>query len=312
MDLSRIDLNLLVSLDTLLAELNVTKAASRLHISQPAMSAQLSRLRELMGDPLLVPIQKGRSMTPTARAMALRGPLRSALKTLGSVIQSELGFDPWNDKRVFRIAACDTALTTVCQSLIALITKHAGSQIQVSLNAVDPEFIGRQMEEGVFDVLIDSNRGVPPGMKYTALGTDEFVMAQRKGHPRGGEPLTLDEYCELNHLVVSPERESFKGYMDDYLRSAGVSRRIYLTVPTAGMVPGVLMTTDLVCTMPRMLIQSLHEAIDTFELPFESEPFQLMMAWHPRDDADAANSWLRQLAEYLAVPNLTERRQIIS
>uniref|UniRef100_A0A182U9C2 HTH lysR-type domain-containing protein n=1 Tax=Anopheles melas TaxID=34690 RepID=A0A182U9C2_9DIPT len=212
------------------------------------MSAQLSRLRELMGDPLLVPIQKGRSMTPTARALALRGPLRSALKTLGSVIQS------------------------------------------------------RQMEEGGFDLLIDSSRGIPPGMKYTALGTDQFVMAQRKGHPRGHKPLTLDGYCELNHLVVSPERESFKGYMDDYLRSAGMSRRIYLTVPTAGMVPGVLMLTDLVCTMPRMLIQSRHEAIETFELPFESEPFQLMLAWHPRDDADAAILWLRQLAQNLPAP----------
>ncbi|MCY1192276.1 Nodulation protein D 2 [compost metagenome] len=302
MDLSRIDLNLLVSLDTLLAELNVTKAASRLHISQPAMSAQLSRLRELMGDPLLVPIQKGRSMTPTARALALRGPLRSALKTLGSVIQSELGFNPWSDKRVFRIAACDTALSTICEPLIASITKHAGSQIQVSINAVDPELIGRQMEEGGFDLLIDSSRGIPPGMKYTALGTDQFVMAQRKGHPRGHKPLTLDGYCELNHLVVSPERESFKGYMDDYLRSAGMSRRIYLTVPTAVMVPGVLMLTDLVCTMPRMLIQSRHEAIETVELPFESEPFQLMLAWHPRDDADAAILWLRQLAQNLPAP----------
>ncbi|WP_349976440.1 LysR family transcriptional regulator [Pseudomonas sp. WHRI 8519] len=297
MDLSRIDLNLLVSLDTLLAELNVTKAASRLHISQPAMSAQLSRLRELMGDPLLVPIQKGRSMTPTARALALRGPLRAALITLGSVIQSELGFDPWNDKRVFRIAACDTALSTICEPLIASIAKHAGTQIQVSLNAVDPGLIGRQMEEGVFDLLIDSSRGVPLGMRCTALRTDEFVMAQRKGHPRGSEPLTLGGYCELNHLVVSPERESFRGYMDEYLRSAGMSRKIYLTVPTAGMVPGILMSTDLVCTMPRMLTQSQNDAIETFELPFESEPLQLMMAWHPRDDADAAILWLRQLAQ---------------
>ncbi|MFK3768921.1 LysR family transcriptional regulator [Pseudomonas putida] len=300
MDLSRIDLNLLVSLDTLLAELNVTRAATRLHISQPAMSAQLSRLRELMGDPLLVPIQKGRSMTPTARALALRGPLRSALKTLGSVIQSELGFNPLNDKRVFRIAACDTALSTICEPLIASITKHAGTQIQVSLNAVDPGLIGRQMEEGFFDLLIDSSRDVPQGVKLTALGNDEFVMAQRKDHPRGREPLTLDGYCKLNHLVVSPERESFRGYMDEYLRSAGMSRRINLTVPTAGMVPGVLMSTDLVCTMPRMLIQSQHEAIETFELPFKSEPFQLVMAWHPRDDADPANRWLRQLAQNLA------------
>ncbi len=110
MDLGRVDLNLLVSLDVLLAELNVTRAASRLHVSQPAMSAQLARLRKLFGDPLLVPIHKGRSMTPTSRALALRGPLPVALKMIGAVIQSELSFDPLSDTRTFRIAASDNAM----------------------------------------------------------------------------------------------------------------------------------------------------------------------------------------------------------
>jgi DNA-binding transcriptional LysR family regulator len=97
MDLARIDLNLLVSLDVLLAERNVTKAAARRHISQPALSAQLAKLRQLFNDPLLLPAESGRGMTPTARALALQGPLRSSLKSLDAVIQSEPTFDPFND-----------------------------------------------------------------------------------------------------------------------------------------------------------------------------------------------------------------------
>lgn len=293
MELFRIDLNLLVSLDVLLAEMNVTKAAARLHISQPAMSAQLSRLRELLGDPLLVPIQKGRSMTPTSRALSLKGPLRSALKTLGAVIQSEIAFDPGQDVRAFRIAASDTALNSLCAPLIARTRSQAGNRVQISINVPDPEHIARQMEEGDFDVLIDSSSEIPKGLNTFALQEESFVMAQRTGHPRGTAPLTLKQYCSLNHLIVSPERGSFRGYMDKYISSAGLKRNVCLAVPQACLVSDILRSSDLVCTMPRMLTDASTEGIETFSLPFESEQFQLLLAWHPRNDLDAANEWLR-------------------
>lgn len=292
MDLGRVDLNLLVSLDVLLAELNVTRAASRLHVSQPAMSAQLARLRKLFGDPLLVPIQKGRSMTPTSRALALRGPLRVALKTIGAVIQSELTFDPLSDTRTFRIAASDNAMGAICVPLISKIQHQSGGQLQLSLNVPDPENIGRQMEEGEFDILIDSHRTIPAGLKSKLFRDEEFVMAQRKGHPRGSAPPDLLEYCNLDHLVVSSSRGRFWGYMDDHLAKLGVSRRISLTVPQAGVVADILQHTNLVCTMPKMLIDRYKDRIDTLPLPFHSDPFRLAVAWHPRDDTDLGVQWL--------------------
>ncbi|HKR45550.1 MAG TPA: LysR family transcriptional regulator [Paraburkholderia sp.] len=294
MDLTRIDLNLLVSLDVLLAECNVTKAAARLHISQPALSAQLARLRDLFADPLLVPLQKGRGMSPTARALALHGPLRSALKTLGAVVQTELTFDPAKDERVFRIALGDNAMLAVGAPLAAYVASQTSGNVRLAFSMSEPGRIGRFMEEGEFDVLIDSERAIPAGLISAVLREEQFVMAQRKHHPRGKRSLDLKTYCAMRHVVVSPDRDSFRGYMDAYLEAIGERRTTVLAVPQAAMIPDVLTGSDCVCTLPRMLLARCLDVVDIFELPFTCEAYRLSMAWHIRDDSDPAVMWLRE------------------
>jgi DNA-binding transcriptional LysR family regulator len=295
MDLSRLDLNLLVSLDALLAERNVTKAAARRHISQPALSAQLARLRQIFNDPLLLPAESGRGMTPTARALALQGPLRSALKNLDAVIQSEPTFDPFKDARTFRIAIGDNATSAIGLPLIERLAANAGENVHLLFSVADPEHIGAHMEKGEIDLLIDSERIVPEGVKRRVLIEEPFVMAQRKGHPRGSGALDLDTYCRLRHVVASPERGIIRGYMDAYLESLGRRRNTVLSVPQVMMVLEILRSSDYVCTLPHMLLARFSEVIDVFELPFPSEPFALAMAWHARDHADPAVKWLREL-----------------
>ena len=294
MDLTRIDLNLLVSLDVLLAECNVTKAAARLHISQPALSAQLARLRDLFGDPLLVPLQKGRGMSPTARAIALHGPLRSALKTLGAVVQTELTFDPAKDERVFRVALGDNAMIAVGAPLVARVASQAGDNVRIAVSMSEPEHIARFMEEGEFDILIDSEQAIPPGLISEVLREERFVMAQRKQHPRGKRAPNLKTYCAMRHVVVSPDRDNFRGYMDGYLEAVGQRRNTVLAVPQAAMIPDILAASDCVCTLPRMLLSRYLDVVDVFELPFPCEPYRLAVAWHTRDDTDPALAWLRE------------------
>lgn len=294
MDLTRIDLNLLVSLDVLLAECNVTKAAARLHISQPALSAQLARLRDLFADPLLVPLQKGRGMSATARALALHGPLRSALKTLGAVVQTELTFDPGKDERVFRIALGDNAMLAVGAPLAAYVASQTSGNVRLAFSMSEPERIGQFMEEGEFDVLIDSERAIPAGLISAVLREEQFVMAQRKRHPRGKRSLDLKTYCAMRHVVVSPDRDSFRGYMDGYIEAIGERRKTVLAVPQAAMIPDVLAGSDCVCTLPRMLLARCLDVVDIFELPFACEAYRLSMAWHIRDDSDPAVMWLRE------------------
>lgn len=294
MELTRIDLNLLVSLDVLLAECNVTKAAARLHISQPALSAQLARMRDLFGDPLLVPLKKGRGMSPTARAMALHGPLRSALKTLGAVVQTELTFDPAKDERVFRVALGDNAMIAVGASLAARVARQAGDNVRIAFSMSEPEHIARFMEEGEFDVLIDSERAIPSGLISVVVREEQFVMAQRKRHPRGKRAPDLASYCTMRHIVVSPDRDNFRGYMDSYLEAVGKRRNTVLAVPQAAMIPDILAGSDCVCTLPRMLLTRHLDVVDVFRLPFPCEPYRLSVAWHIRNDADPAVTWLRK------------------
>jgi DNA-binding transcriptional LysR family regulator len=211
-DLQGTDLNLLVSLDVLIEEANVTRAAARLNISQPALSAQLTRLRDLFRDPLLVPSTTGRGMIPTARALQLRGPLHVALKDLETVVKRPPAFDPLTAERVFAIAASDHLTAVLGTRLIERVHKVAAPGVRVSFRTPNPDLIAAQLERGQVDLLIANQRNVPSEMKSCTLYEDRHVMAQRKGHPRGTQPLDLDTYCGLSHVLVSHSGSgSFQG-----------------------------------------------------------------------------------------------------
>lgn len=294
--ISSVDLNLLVSLDALLAESNVTRAAARLHVSQPALSAQLARLRQLFGDPLLIPAESGRGMIATARALALRMPLRKALADLGAVINSEDGFDPRSARRTFQVAIGDNATTLVGLPLIELLGRSAGPGVQIAMSMAEPDAAAAHLEEGDIDLLIDAQRVIPDSAKMRVLLTQPFVMAQRKGHPRGTGALDLETYLGLRHVVASPLRGPVHGYMDDYLAQLGYRRNIVLSVPQFGLVPAVLQNSDYVSTLPAGQLAGHAGQLDTFALPFDAPPFALAMAWHPRNHDEPGLEWLRELA----------------
>jgi DNA-binding transcriptional LysR family regulator len=294
-DFSSVDLNLLASLDVLLTESNVTRAASKLHISQPALSAQLARLRQLFNDPLLIPAESGRGMIATARALALRGPLRSALADLGSVIHSTPSFDPFSQTRTFQIAIGDNATTLVGLPLIEALGNSAGPGVQLAFSMSNPDDLAAHLEEGEIDLLIDGERVIPGNAKMRVLLNQPFVMAQRKGHPRGTGVLDLDTYCSMRHVVASPMRGDVHGYMDDYLEQLGRRRNVAVSVPQFGMVAEILRTSDYVSTLPKGLLSRFADLVDTFDLPFRTAPFTVAMAWHPRNHADPALKWLRDL-----------------
>jgi DNA-binding transcriptional LysR family regulator len=300
-DISSVDLNLLVSLDVLLAESNVTRAAARLHISQPALSAQLARLRQLFNDPLLLPAESGRGMIATARALALRGPLRSALADLGSVISSEATFDPLTEKRTFQVAIGDNAATLVGLPLVELLGRSAGPGVQIAMSMTDPDTAGKHLEEGEIDLLIDAQRVIPDNAKARVLLTQPFVMVQRKGHPRGTSALDLETYLGLRHVVASPLRGSIHGYMDETLEQLGYRRNVALSVPQFGMVPKILEKSDYVSTLPSGLLAGFADRLDLFDLPFEAPPFTLVMAWHPRNHTEQGIAWLRELTSTAVV-----------
>src|SRR5258708_17279920 len=206
LDLKGTDLNLLVSLDALIEERNVTRAAVRLNISQPALSAQLARLRDMFQDPLLVPSNTGRGMIPTVRALELKEALHVALMDIETVIKRPPAFDPRTADRTFAVAASDQLTAVLGVGLVTRTQKLAGPCVRVSFRSPNPDLIPTHLERGQIDLLIGDRRNVPADLKSQKLYDEHHEMAQRTGHPRAKKPIDLNAYGSLPHVLVSHSR----------------------------------------------------------------------------------------------------------
>lgn len=296
----KIDLNLLASLDVLIEESNVTRAAERLGISQPALSAQLARLRDMFGDPLLVPSETGRGMQPTARALELSGPLHSALKDIEAVARRPPRFDPMTDSRIFAIAASDNATIMLGLPLVEQLRATTGPGIRISFRALLGDRIATDLERGEVDLMIGSDRALPKGAKARKLVEEHYLMIQRKGHPRGTGALNLAGYTALEHVLVSTSGGSFHGFIDEQLDAMGYRRNVVLSVHQFLLAPMVVAETDFVATLPARLARRFADKVDAFELPFHARGFALFAGWHPRSHNDLAHIWLRTRLSALA------------
>jgi DNA-binding transcriptional LysR family regulator len=299
-DIRQIDLNLLASLDVLLELRNVSRSAERLGLTQSTMSSQLARLRRMLDDPLLLPAESGRGMTPTAYALRLAPRLKDVLRDLEAAVARRAAFDPRSDCRVFHLAASDNAIGGLGVGLAERLCRDAGPGVRIAFRRPDAGRIGAQLESGEIDLLIGSPRMVPPSAKARELLRDGFVHVQRRGHPRGTAPLDLDAYCALRHVLVSTSGGSLHGYMDELLEALGRRRDVVLSVEQFTLVPRLLRATDLVATVPGRIARRFADVLDAFDLPFAAGGFSLSMAWHARSQADPAHQWLRGVLLALA------------
>jgi DNA-binding transcriptional LysR family regulator len=292
-NLRQLDLNLLVTLDVLLAEHNVTRAAERLNFSQPSISVHLAKLRDIFGDPLLLPGPRG--MRPTARADELREPLRQALAALEQAVSPASPFDPAQASQTWRVAATDYGESTiVLPALNGLRSAAPGTRLAV-LELVPPR-IARQAEQGEIDLAFHTSEGSPPGLRRRMLFTERYVLVGRAGHPRLKKRPTLAQFCKLDHVIVSPDGGGFHGVTDEALADAGLARQVVLSVPHFLFVRSVLANTDLVAMLPSRLVRDTSE-LRVVEPPIEVAGYEMAMLWHERCHRDPAHQWLR---EYIA------------
>jgi DNA-binding transcriptional LysR family regulator len=292
-NLRRLDLNLLVTLDVLLAEHNVTRAAQRLNFSQPSVSVHLAKLREIFRDPLLLPGPRG--MRPTARAEELREPLRQALDVLERAVSPASRFDPAEARHTWRVAAADYGESAILlPALVGLRAVAPGARLAV-LEAV-PSRMAKQAEQGEIDLAFHTSDGAPSGLRRRALFSERYVLVGRAGHPRLRRRPTLEQFCELDHVIVSPDGGGFHGVTDEALAQVGVTRRVVLSVPHFLFVMSVLASTDLVAMLPSRLVRDTG-ALRVVEPPVEVPSFEMAMLWHERSHRDPAHKWLR---EYIA------------
>jgi len=294
MDMKGHNLPLLASLSVLLSERNVTRAAERLGISQPALSAQLARLRDVFGDQLLTPAASGKGMVLTPRGLQLKEPLREALQRLEDVVREPPSFDPKESERTFSIAANDNASAIVGARLIQRLRHGGVAKVRLAFRAVDFSRLSDQLETGEIDVALVSRKALPGGMPHQPLLDERFMMAQRKGHPRGVRRLSLREFASLEHVIVSGDGGGFRSFIDDILAEKGLTRRVGLSVQYYSIVPMILQSTNFVCTLPARFLTRYASTLASFELPFDAGRFSLSATWHARFDNDPAHAWLRR------------------
>jgi DNA-binding transcriptional LysR family regulator len=255
-DLSRVDLNLLVLFDAVLQERHVGRAADRLNLSPSAVSHGLGRLRRLLNDPLFVRTPKG--VVATDRALALSPPIADVLSRLRSVLATAEPFDPATSTRRFIIGAPDGVSAVFLPALLAELRAHAPG-IDISLRQLLPLAGERsserawrgaftELEARALDVAIVPTDLIPPRFHQSLLYEEDFVVAMRSGHPSAAR-LTLERYCAARHLVVSLTGEA-DGFVDTILEQHGRKRRVALTVPNFMMALATLAETDLLAALP--------------------------------------------------------------
>ncbi len=288
--LRKLDLNLLVTLDALLVEHNVTRAAERLNLSQPSVSVHLAKLRDIFADPLLLPGPRG--MLPTARANALREPLRLALEALAHAVSPATPFDPATASNTWRVAAADYGESTiVLPALIGLRSKAPGTRLAVLDLA--PSRIARQAEQGEIDLAFHIREDAPAGLRQRSMFEERYVLVGRAAHPGLKRRPTLAQFCKLDHVIVSTDGGGFHGSTDTALAQLGLARRVVLSVPHFLFLKSVLATTDLVAMLPSRLVRDASD-MKVVEPPVEVPGFEMLMLWHERSHRDPAHQWLRE------------------
>jgi DNA-binding transcriptional LysR family regulator len=283
------DLNLLIALNVLLEERNVTRAADRLGLTQSAASRMLGRLRATFDDPLFVRTSRG--LTPTQRALDLAGPLREYLTGLETLLLEQADFDPATARRRFRIAAIDYVQVTLLAPLIVKLQTQAPLiDFEIRQPSAESE---RDLDAGVLDLLLMPQQRSGLGVVWTPLYHDNYICLVWNRHP--SRRLTLAGFAAMEHVLVAP-RERAGGIVDTVLEKNGLSRRVAVQASTFLLVPYLLTGTTRIATVPERMATELLRVhpLKILKPPIDIPGFTMCEGWHEIHRNDPGHRWLRE------------------
>jgi DNA-binding transcriptional LysR family regulator len=293
MDLCDMDLNLLVIFNQILLDRNVSVAANKLGLSQPAVSNSLKRLRAVLKDELFLRTSKG--MEPTPYALHLSESVTYALNTLQTALATRDSFDPLTSTRTFNLAMTDIGEMYFMPPLMDALTRRAP---HINLSTVRPS--AGNLKEDMLSGSVDLALGLLPDLKdgffQRRLFRQSYVCMFRKGHPTAKSPMSLQQFCELEHVGVRAANTGH-GEVDGLLERAGIKRRMRLVVPHFIAVGHILQSTDLIATLPHRLAIRIEEPfhLTTSPHPAGIPDISISLVWHAKYNRDPGNMWLRQL-----------------
>lgn len=287
-DLRRVDLNLLIVFETLMHERSVTRAAEKLFLGQPAISAALARLRSLFDDPLFV--RTGRSMEPSARAVEIFALLSPALDSISTAVSRAADFDPATSTNVFRIGLSDEVEFALLPRLLKRLRAEAPGIVLVVRRAnylLMPGLLG----SGEISVGVSYTQDLPANAKRKVLRRSKSQLLRADSIPGR---LSLDDFCARPHALVSFAGD-LDGFMDTALAKLGRKRHVVLAVPQFNGLGPLLSGTDIVAIVPDFAAEVLIAAggLRAEDMPMETQAFELHMAWRGAQDNDPGERWLR-------------------
>lgn len=275
-------------LSVLADERNVTRAAERLNLSQPAVSAALGRLRATFGDPLFLPARRG--VVPTPRALELAPRAEAILRQADSMIRPR-AFDPRTSDVAFEIGANDFGVFAVVSPLLERL-RYVAPGTRIRVRRLDSD-ISRQLGRQEIDLAITLLTEPARPAHVQLLFREAFTAVVRHDHPIIGADMSLDTFCRLDHVRVSAADARLVDPVDDALLEVGLSRRIVLSVPSYLSLPQVLRRTDLVSVAPMRLVRYFQSTLRTVHVPLRLPGFAMNMIWDERTHSNPAHRWLR-------------------
>ncbi len=292
MHISRIDLNLFVVFEAVLREGSITAASRALHLSQPAVSHALGRLRLLYGDPLFE--RAGRGVQPTALARSLAPGIREALAGLQDSLDGGTRFAPEQSDRCFTLALRDMLELVVMPPLCAAL-QTAAPRVSLAVARIARRRLAADLGDGRIDLAVDVPLPADPDLRQARLAAEPLVVLARRGHPRIGPRLTLEDYLAEGHVQVS-SRRSGPGIEDLALARRGIQRAVRLRCRQYATACRTVAATDLIATLParHARIANLGHDNQLLALPLPDAAMELTLYWHRKTDNDPANRWLRQ------------------
>lgn len=285
------DLNLLVTLDVLLSEGSVVRAAKRLQLSASAMSRALARLRDVTGDPLLV--RAGRGLVPTPRALELRERVRQVVDDAEAVLRPAMKLDLASLSRTFTFRSSEGFVETFGPDLLVRIAAEAPNVRLCFVPKLDKD--STLLRDGIVDLETGvTSKLMGPEIRTQGLFRDRFVGVVRKGHPLTRGKVTPERYAAGAHVLVS-RRGLEMGPVDQALEQRGLARHVAVTVGGFGPAIALAGESDMIATVPEKHTRALWRNLHHFALPLPVPEFTISLFWHPRLEADPAHRWLRSI-----------------
>jgi DNA-binding transcriptional LysR family regulator len=293
MNLSRIDLNLFTVFDAIYRDGGITPASKRLHLSQPAVSHALARLRELLGDPLFE--RRGNAMIPTPFARELASSVATSLASLEDTLQRTGKFDPSTSRRRFTLAVRDSNEAAFLPTLLATLRREA-KHVEVASVRIERRDLEEDLSSGTLDVAIDVALPLSADVCRERWSFEPMVVLARKRHPAIKGKLDLATYLAAEHVLVTGRRHGGAGYEDLALGRMGLARRIRLRCQLHAAAAEIVSKTDLLVTMTRVGASLVNARAKNQVLPFPGKipPLESFMYWHASADKDGGNQWFRR------------------